>query len=225
MKLTNAIIRPGVIIQVLEDGKIKAKVPGLFMEEDKESNPPILPFCELYGFHANNFSTPVVNEPVWVINVTDNPRELYWFRKDNHIENNKAIFEEGGKENVEIICNRQGANGWATMYFSDGSGWIIRNNESVVHILDNGDIDINTNKDHRKITIDSEAIKLGNGEHPGALADFVQTRLEEICDLLLTAAKAANSYPETMTLSPIFNRAQLIKEKIPEILSQHIKLD
>lgn len=225
MKFASATIRPGTISSVLENGHIKASVPGLFMNGDEESNPSIAPFCELMGQHANMFSTPVAGEAVWVINTTDNPRELYWFRKDNHIENNKAIFEEGGKENVEIICNRQGANGWATMYFSDGSGWIIRNNESVVHILDNGDIDINTNKDHRKITIDPEAIKLGNGEHPGALADFVQARLEEICDLLLDAAKAANSYPETMTLNPVFNRAKGIKEKIPEILSQHIKLD
>ena len=224
MRLVNATLRPGVVTNVLENGKIKAKVPGLFIGGE-DFTPQILPFYELMGQHANAFSTPVIGDDVWVLNTADNPFELYWFRKDNHIENNKTIFEEGGKENVEIICNRSNSNGWATIYFSDGSGWIIRNNESIIRILSNGDIDINTSKNHRKITIDSEAIKLGNGEHPGALADFVQSRLEEICDLLLTAAKAANSYPETMTLSPIFNKAQLIKEKIPEILSQHIKLD
>ena len=56
MKLINGIIRPGEILEVLENGKIKASAPGLFSEEDLENLPPIMPFWELIGSHANTFS-------------------------------------------------------------------------------------------------------------------------------------------------------------------------
>ena len=103
MKLINGILRPGNILEVLDNGKIKASAPGLFSAEDPlELLPPIMPFYELMGSHANSYSTPIVGEECWVLNMQDNPLQLYWFRKDDHIENNKGIFEEGGTENVEI---------------------------------------------------------------------------------------------------------------------------
>ena len=142
MKLANATLRPGTITKVLNNGKIKASVPGLFMKGDEDKNPEIMPFFEICGDHANHFSTPVLGENIWVINTADNPRELYWFRKDKHIENNQFLFDEGGVTNVEILCNRNGANGWATIYFSDGSGWILRYNQDFIQIAPDSSITI-----------------------------------------------------------------------------------
>ena len=67
MKLVNGILRPGEILEVLENGKIKASAPGLFTEEDKDLNPPIMPFWELMGGHANTFSTPIVGDEIWLL--------------------------------------------------------------------------------------------------------------------------------------------------------------
>ena len=36
MRLGNAILRPGKVIEVLDNGKIRASVPGLFSEEYKD---------------------------------------------------------------------------------------------------------------------------------------------------------------------------------------------
>ena len=36
MDLSKAILRPGKVIEVLENGKIRADVPGLFSLEDKD---------------------------------------------------------------------------------------------------------------------------------------------------------------------------------------------
>jgi hypothetical protein len=226
MRLINGILRPGKVIEVLENGKIKASVPGLFTEEDKDLNPPIMPFFEIFGAHANHFSTPILNDAVWILNLTDNPRQLYWFRKDQHITNNQPLFDESGIENVEILCNRSGANGWATLYFSDGSGWILRQDQSRLQIYPDGHIDLGMPDAHRTIIIDPEAIKLGGGtEHFAGYGDVIIKRLEEICDLLVQAATAAKTYPETMPLSPVFQKASQIKGTLQEIESPNVKLD
>lgn len=226
MKLINGILRPGNILEVLENGKIKASAPGLFSPEDAlEMLPPIMPFYELMGGHANSYSTPLVGDEVWVLNLTDNPLQLYWFRKDNHIENNKGIFEEGGTENVEILCNRENGMAWATLYFSNGSGWVLRNDDSKLQIFPDGHIELGMDWPHRTIKIDPEAISLGDGNHRACYGDEVSTILLELCGVLEAAGKIAAMNPYTSTLSPVLNKATKIKEAIPGIISTHVKLD
>lgn len=145
MRLSSGTLRPGKILEVLENGRIKASAPGLFMEEDKDNIPPIYPFFELSAQHANSYSTPVVGDEIWLLNQSDNPEQLYWFRKDNHVENNKALFDEGGSTNVEILCNRSSEVGLATLYFSDGSGWILRRDQSFLQLAPDGSIQLKTN--------------------------------------------------------------------------------
>ena len=55
MKLINGTLRPGQVLEILENGKIKASAPGLFLKEDKDNLPPIMPFFEIIGNHANSF--------------------------------------------------------------------------------------------------------------------------------------------------------------------------
>ena len=171
MKLINGILRPGEILEVLENGKIKASAPGLFTEEDKDLNPPIMPFWELIGSHANTFSTPIVGDEIWVLNLADNPLQLYWFRKDDHITHNKEIFAETGTTNVEILCNRESGVGYASLFFSDGTGWMLRNDDSRLQIFPDGHIELGMNWPHRTITIDAESIRLGDGTHPACFGD------------------------------------------------------
>ena len=225
MKLVNGILRPGEILEVLEDGKIKASAPGLFVEDDLQLLPPIMPFWELISSHANSYSTPIVGDEVWVLNLTDNPLQLYWFRKDNHVKANKELFNETGTANVEILCNREAGVGYASLFFSDGTGWMLRNDDSRLQIFPDGHIELGMNWPHRTITIDPEAIKLGNGEHPAAYGDEVADILLKICGLLQNAAVAASSTPFTAALVPIFQCATTIQQSIPGIKSTHVKID
>jgi hypothetical protein len=225
MKLVNGILRPGKVVEVLEHGKIKAGAPGLFTTWDHELSPPIMPFWELIGGHANAFSTPLKGDEVWILNMTDNPLQLYWFRKDDHIDANKEIFEEGGTENVEILCNRESGVGYATLYFSDGSGWMLRNDDSRLQIFPDGHIELGMNWPHRTIKIDSEAIFLGDGAHPACYGDETADILLEICGLLQALGKVAKTSPYTMALGPLFDKAKKIQENIPGIKSTHVKID
>lgn len=225
MELMHAILRPGVILEVLENGKIKASAPGLFVEQDKDLNPPIMPFWELIGSHANTFSTPVVGDEVWILNLTNNPYQLYWFRKDKHISENAEIFNETGMANVEILCNRESGVGYASLFFSDGTGWMLRNDDSRLQIFPDGHIELGMNWPHRTISIDADAIRLGDGAHPACYGDEVMNILLKICGLLQNAATASKTNPYIMSLSPVFEMASKIKEDIPGILSTHIKID
>lgn len=225
MKLANGILRPGYVLEVLENGMIKASAPGLFTEEDKDLNPPIRPFWEFIGGFSNCFSLPIEGEEVWILNFLDNPLQLYWFRKDPQIINNQEIFKEVGSQNVEIICSRESGIGYATLYFSDGTGWVLRNDDSILQIFPDGHIELGMNWPHRKITIDAEGIKLGDGEHSACFGDETAKILLKLCGLLQALGKAANTSPYTMALAPLFNQAKSIQEDIPGIKSTHIKID
>ena len=116
MKLHKAIIRPGNVMEVLENGVIKASAPGLFsFSDDPAKLPPIMPWQ--IGSNCNSFSKPKLYENIWIMNFLDNPRQLYWFRKDRVSDNSNINITE---ENVEILCNRDVNGEWATIYFSDG---------------------------------------------------------------------------------------------------------
>lgn len=223
MKLANAILRPGKIVEVLENGKVRAEVPGLFPDSDPSKLPPIHPF---FTNCSNSFSQPKVYQDIWVLNVSDNPLDLHWFRKDNHSENDKELLQE---ENVEILCNREAGMGWAQIYFSDGTGWIIRNEESTIQIKQDGSVLLQMDWPHRTIDINANNISLGSeGEsaHPAAFGDKVQDSLTAICGLLNLVAKTAQSNPYTaligLTIDSVLPNVQ---NTIGPITSNHVTLD
>ena len=109
MKLNKGTMRPGTVLEVLDNGIIKASAPGLFsFVEDPALLPPIMPW--FIGSNSNSFSKVNKYDEVWILNFSDNPQQLYWFRKDPVTDNNElcvpgtenSIMQD---ENVEIICN------------------------------------------------------------------------------------------------------------------------
>lgn len=223
MKLSNGILRPGIVLEVLDDGKIKASAPGLFSEQDKKLLPPIYPFTTN---HANSFSSPVIGEEVWVLNLTDNPLQLYWFRKDNFAENDKKII---GETNVEVLCNRETSSSWATLYFSDGSGWIIKNDESVIQIDRNGDILLSKSEPHRTIHINDDGISIGSknsSSHPAAYGDVVVDALNEIKDVLGLIQKVSLSNAITAPIAKAIGTSPAtLSYTISKIESKHVTID
>lgn len=224
MKLCNAILRPGKILEVIDNnGTIKVSAPGLFShEDDPKLLPPVTPFLTS---HTNEFSKPIVDDEVWVINFLDNTQQLYWFRKDNFVENNKKILEE---ENVEVLCNREGSMGWATIYFSDDSGWMIRNDKSFVQINKDGEIQLNYPQSHRCIDINSDNISLGSkgsSAHPATFADKTEELLWKIYMTFEAIKNASQPNPYTAAIAAAISMVGDWSGDIEKIKSQHVTLD
>lgn len=221
MKLSNGILRPGKVLEVLENGEINASVPGLFSSEDSGKLPPIYPFT---GWHANQFSSINIGDEIWVLNFSDNPMQLYWFRKDNYAENNQELM---GEENVEILCNRESGLGWATIYFSDGSGWIIKNGDSFIQLDADGNITLAKPESHRKIIINDSGIKIGGeDDHPAVYGDALTDVLEKIQITLELVQKAASTNPFTLAIGTAIGDVPIeLNQLIPKIMSPHVTLD
>ena len=233
MKLLKGVIRPGTVREVLQYGIIKASAPGLFSyEDDMENLPPIMPWQ--IGSNCNSFSQPKIYDEVWIINFADNPRQLYWFRKDS-VENNENLLEENDnnivpltEENVEVVCNRNVAGEWATIYFSDGSGWVISKGEQILNLASDGSIKISTGMPNRSIIINNEGILIGGetNTHPIAKADKVEDVLYAICSLIGKIGKDALLNPYTTAIgTSIMSNLPKITEKIPNISSAHVFVD
>lgn len=223
MKLVNATLRPGKVLEILDNGKIRAEVPGLFTREYQDKLPPIYPF---FTNHSNSYSEPKVYDNVWVLNFSDNPLDLHWFRMDDHVECDKEILEQ---ENVEILCNREAGMGWAQIYFTDGTGWIIKNDESLIQIRQDGSIKMQMDWPHRTIDINDKNISLGTegqSEHPAALGDKTQDSITAICGLLNAVAMVSKTNPYTMMIgTTIDSLLQSVKDTVGPISSKHVTLD
>lgn len=224
MRLMNGTLRPGIVKKVLENGEIKVVAPGLFSNKDVDNSPPIYPF---FGNHANTYSQPKEGDEVWVLNLSDNSRQLYWFRKDDYKTNNKELLIE---ENVEIICNREFAGGlWATIYFSDGSGWVINRDSSKIQIRPNGSIVLDSGFPGRVIDVNPKSISLGaidKAEHPAAFGDKATKAFEIIQSTLEAIQNASKSNQHTkaigVAISPLITQ---LKDVIPEVSSQNVTLN
>lgn len=225
MQLNKAIIRPGTVMQVLENGNIKATAPGLFAYVDElDKLPPIMPWC--IGNNCNSFSQPLVYDEVWIMNFSDNPQQLYWFRKDNIADNENIPL---GETNVEVLCNREVDGDWCTIYFSDGSGWVIGKGESIIQIAADGSILLSNGTPKRCININSKNISIGSpgeSQHPAALGDGVSDVVMDICKLLSAVGTKAMTNPYTAAIgTTLFSKLPAIINKIPNISSQNVTLD
>lgn len=225
MKLDKGTIRPGTVLEVLEDGKIKASAPGLFcFNEDPALLPPIHPW--FIGNASNAFSKLKQYDDVWIMNFSDNPQQLYWFRKDNIKDNINIPI---GEENVEILCNREVGGDWATIYFSDGSGWVIGNGDSIIQIRADGTIALDTGIPHRCIDINGKSISIGskgNSAHPAAYGDEVTNILNSILAMLNSVAIKAMANPYTMAIgTELMMKVPKITGKLSKISSSNVTID
>lgn len=215
MKLLNADLRPGTVLEVLDNiGTIKASAPGLFNEEDLEFLPPVRPM----GFGgSNNFTTPKVGDDIWLLSFTDNPEELRWWRRDNYAGNNgkfnmsgsKSTKKSGGgliqeQANVEVLSSRESGTGWATVYFSDGTGWIVQNVNSIIQIDKDGNITLTNGQPHGTIEINDNGISLGSEDksaHPCPYGDKVAELFDSVIGTLNKIAIAAQGSPYTAAIA------------------------
>ena len=224
MKLINGELRPGTILEVLSpEGVIKASVPGLFSAEDVEVLPPIYPFC-IGG--SNTYSTPNKGDEVWVLFFTDNMQQLFWFRKDNYALNNgKLAGDIQQKQNVEVLSNRESGTGAATIYFSDGTGWIIRNQEVVIQLDNDGNITLTNGQPHGTIEISDDGISLGTkggSAHPACHGDKVAELFDKIIDCLSNVAQVAKGNPYTTAIGTALEMEIAKFENDPDYINSDV---
>lgn len=195
-------MRPGTILEVVDNqGTIKVEAPGLFTREDPEKLPPVYP---LFLFGTNSFSTPVKGDEVWIMNFTDNERQLYWFRKDDLDNNKKYLTDEEGK--IDIVVNRDTDKGWGVLYFSDGSGWVMSRDTTKINIDSKGNIYLSHPNPNRTISITSNSISLGKrdgSDHTACFADVLIPILNAITDQFdeLKVALSENPYTASAATS------------------------
>nr|DAR30039.1 MAG TPA: baseplate assembly protein [Caudoviricetes sp.] len=224
MKLINATMRPGRVVEVLEGGNIKVEAPGLFRREDAPNNPPVMPF---FGGHANSYSSVKVGDEVWVMNQSDNKLDLRWFRKDDHLIPDKKLYNDG--KNVEVVVNREVAGGWASLYFTDGSGWVITHKGAVISIERDGSILLDSGAPHGSISVGADGINIGTAgrsAHPAAFGDEVEDCLNTIMQAIQGIYQASSTNLYTLPISiAIKGLAEKLKKQIPEIKSTNVSID
>lgn len=224
MKLLKGIIRPGTVEEVLDNGIIKVSAPGLFSYKDDSSVlPPVQPWQ--IGSNCNSYSSPIKGEEVWIMNFEDNPLQLYWFRKDETVKNTN-INVSG--ENVEVLCNRDINGEWASIYFSDGSGWVVSKGTSYIQICPNGSIHIDNSEPNRLISINSRGINLGSEEskYGAAYGDVTEEALTSLIALLRATAYSAMGNPYTVAIGKtILQKIGDFEKLVPKITSTNVYID
>jgi hypothetical protein len=220
MDFMHAHMRPGTVLDIIDNhGTIRASVPGLFSSQDEDCLPPIRVF-NISG--SNSFSSPNIGDEVWVLFFDNNPEELRWFRKDPFEKNNGSRNKNGSRaidkadastgqtsniqdqKDVEVICSRTSGAGWATIYFSDGTGWVIQNQSAVIQISPKGTITLSTGQAHSTIEINDDGISLGSkgeSKHPAAHGDKVADLFDNIINTLLKISEAAKGSPYTTSIA------------------------
>ena len=226
MKLNKGTIRPGTVLEILENGCIKASAPGLFsFNDDPTKMPPIMPW--FIGNNSNAFSKLKLYDEVWIMSFSDNPRQLYWFRKDKITDNLENI--PVNEENVEILCNREVRGEWCSIYFADGTGWVISKGDSIIKIRPDGSILLSADMPNRCIDINGENISIGSegtSSHPAAYGDKTEEILMDLCVLLNGIGIKAIANPYTFAIgSDLFMKLPGITKKIANISSQHVTID
>ena len=225
MKLENGILRPATVVEVVDNkGTIKVEAPGLFSITD---DPSLLPnVYPLFLFGTNSFSTPVKADEVWVLSFSDNDQQLYWFRKDSLDDNQSLLIDKEGK--IDVLLNRNTFSGWGTLYFSDGSGWVISRDGSKINIDSSGNIHLINPNPHRTISITDSGISLGSdgsSEHTACFGDVTSEVLYGIYTSLKLLKTSLQSSPFTAPAAVSLESIEIWKELIDKIESNHVTLD
>ena len=187
--------------------------------------PPIYPFFTI--LHGT-FSRPTVGEKIWVISTTDNPTQLLYFKQPELTEDIKNVIKETGSDQCEILSNYDGKNGWAQIFFSDGTGWMIRDDKVYIN-LTNDKMILSTGTKHRTISITDEGISLGTeneSKEKAVLGDSLTKLLDKLKLNIDCLAKAASASPNTVGLTHALTKmSQDLSTDIKSILSEHVTLD
>lgn len=209
-------MRPGKVIEILENGNIKVEAPGLFSREDVENLPVVMPW---FTGGTNSYNTVELYDWVWILNVSDNPLQLFWFRKDDHKKENAELES---LPNIEVLCNKSIGKGRAQLYYSDSTGWVMKAGDANVTITGRGDVSIGS-ESGGKISVSGTKTVLGEGSEPAVLGNKLSEILQQIAQALLAIQQAANGNYMTAPIgAALATLPTQIGENVPGVLSSDV---
>ncbi len=227
MFLKDIQLLPGKIIEIVDEkGTIKATSVGLFsVDDDPELLPPIYPFIEN---PISNFSSPLVDDEIWIIYNNSNTQVLYYIKR-RQIPQHLQDLMNSGDENIEVIMSRDTDDGLYQIFFSDGTGLKLLKDESSICIKNDDTIVLATPDASRTISIGPSSISLGtegSSAEPALLGDQTKTALTQIYNLFMSIASAAAPGPFTAPIATAINAtvAQL-QAQIEKVQSENVTLD
>lgn len=218
MNLASCKLRPGQILEVLENGRVRVEAAGLFSAEDGQKLPIIEPF--VMGGNSNSFSSPKIYDWVWVLNNEDNPQQLYWLKKEDSAEANKSFADD---TDVEIICNREVPGGNASLSYGGNGGWNISTPSGSINITPEGYINLTAGD--FSVEVNENGVNLGGKDHPAVYGDKlieVLSKINETLNMIKTAA-ATNQFTKIIELA-IGSSPDDVREMIPNITSDNVNL-
>lgn len=227
MKLSECEIRPGKVLQVIDEhGTIKASCAGVFSEEDDENMlPPVYPFMQS---SASSFNQPQVEDLIWVWLFNDNPQELYYtFRSDTKSQSSQ-ILSKKPKDSV-ILASRDAGFSKSQLFYSSDDGWVMQNDSSDIKIDKDYNISISKNDPHRTVEVNDEGISLGSSgksSEPAVLGDHLVSALRKLSAGLSATAESLKSNPYTAESgAKLESVLGAFDKSIEQILSKHVTLD
>lgn len=229
MEFINARLTPGIVKEIVDDyGTIKASAQAVFSDaESTDVLPNVYPL--LMTTTPGVYSRPVVGERVWVISNRDNPMQLMYFRQMQLTQEIDNVIDEcGDDEQLHVLINREAKNGFAQLFFSDGTGWILRNDRTQIQLTDEK-ILLTTGSNNRTISIDDNGISLGTdggSREPCVLGNQLKKLFNVLAEDFGELATQAAQGPYTSPLAQPFQKILLdINNNVDSITSQHVTLD
>lgn len=226
MKLINGEIRPGYVLEVLDEyGTIKGSCLGVFSdEEDPELLPPIQQWPTQSG---TCFNQPKVNDPIWVLFFTDNPQELFYFPQANIHNASSHILSKKPKD-AQILASRDSDIGKAQLYYTTDDGWLMNKDETRVQIDKDNNIELaKDDLEERSIKIDDDGVFLGDKDNsqPAVLGDDLQDCLTSIYNTLQALSESLKSSPYTEPAAASLDaKLPTVYNKINKILSKTVNV-
>jgi len=219
MRLINGEIRPGVVLEVLDEyGTIKGSCLGVFSDED---DPNLLPPIHQWPSASGTcFNQPKVNDPIWVLFFNDNPQELFYFFQAD-IKNHSSHILGKKPKDAQILASRDSEMGKAQLYYSSDDGWKLSKDDTRFQIDKDNNITMQKEDlEERKIAIDEDGVFIGEKENsqPAVLGNELQDCLNKIYNALqsLQMDLAGNPYTSPAAVG--------LGEKLPAIYNQMNKV-
>lgn len=196
MKLNRGEIRPGKIVQIVDVyGTVRAEVYGLFTEyENLEDLPVIKP---LFTLSRNAYTQPKVDDKIYVLFSTDDPRLLfYFFMCDYQNQLSEILDNNSDYKPIDVIFKSDNDGNVAQIIYNttDGNELLIQNGDSFIKMTDDT-IEIFNSADSTKINMSEDSITIGkdSGEQPMLLGDdsakLIKDIIGQISNLYTTLAQ------------------------------------
>ena len=224
MKFKDCEIRPGVVLSVEDNfGTIKASCIGIFSDSEDPANlPPVYPW---FKTSSVTFSSPHINDNIWVIINRTNPQELFYMFQGPVAVTENSIIKDS--KDADVLIGKKSGMSEAQLSYTEESGFLIKNDSAKLEIDADKNITLAKDEDNRSIMIDGEAVHLGagSGEQPAILGNNLENLFSTLITNLNNLKTAANANPYTFSLvAPLEKTIADLRKDIKNIKSENVVL-